>query len=179
MSSYLIVVDMQKDFIDGALGTPEAVALVPRVIATIKSHLALGEGPVLFTLDTHDSDYLESIEGRKLPVIHCVEGSEGWELHPLIKLLAEENRCRAFKKPTFGSADLVSYLVEVNEQDPISSIELVGLCTDICVISNALLIKASLPNVPILVDSTCCAGVTQESHENALSAMQMCHIDII
>ncbi|MDR0852680.1 MAG: cysteine hydrolase [Clostridiales Family XIII bacterium] len=179
MADYLIVIDMQQDFIDGSLGTPEAVAIVPNVTAKIRTHLALGKGPVLFTYDTHQTDYLKTTEGRKLPVEHCIEGTEGWKLHPEIDALAKQRDCISFKKPTFGSKELAAYLADANDREPIETIELIGLCTDICVISNAILIKSFLPETLIRVDSTCCAGVTPESHENALSAMRMCHIDIL
>jgi nicotinamidase-related amidase len=179
MSHYLIVIDMQRDFIDGSLGTREAASIVPAVVRKIEAHLAFGEGPVLFTCDTHGHDYLDTAEGRSLPVEHCIEGEDGWALHPQIDALAKRAGGMLFKKPTFGSKELAAYLADANAREPIDSIELIGLCTDICVISNALLIKAFLPEVPICVDSSCCAGVTPESHENALAAMRICQIEII
>jgi nicotinamidase-related amidase len=179
MANYLIIIDMQRDFIDGSLGTPEAVSIVPAVVAKIEGHIQAGKGPVLLTYDTHGPDYLKTAEGGKLPVEHCIYGSEGWELHPLIDALSKQAGCITFKKPTVGSKELAAYLADANAQEPIGSIELAGLCTDICVISNALLIKAFLPEVPIRVDSACCAGVTPESHENALAAMRMCQIDVM
>ena len=175
MSKVLIVVDMQNDFIDGSLGSEEAVAIVPRVISKIKNH----EGLVLFTKDTHGKDYLESQEGRNLPVAHCIEGTPGWELQREIKDIAGQNKNIIFSKDTFGSKDLIDFLVDLAEKENIEEIELVGLCTDICVISNALSIKTFLPEIPIKVDAACCAGVTEESHENALFAMKSCQIDII
>ncbi len=169
MKKILVVVDMQKDFVDGALGTKEAVKIVPDVADKIKNF----DGEVVFTLDTHKSEYLATAEGKKLPVEHCIKGTPGWELDSDIKKLSAS--CKVFEKPTFGSTDLAQYISDEGYDE----IELVGLCTDICVISNALLIKAYLPEAKIIVDSSCCAGVTPESHENALSAMKMCQIDIV
>jgi nicotinamidase-related amidase len=174
MVKVLVVVDMQNDFIDGALGTKEAQAIVPRVLFKIKHH----EGPILFTKDTHGGDYLESQEGHKLPVPHCLEGTHGWELEKEIRQIAEKNENLTFTKETFGSKDMVEYLVDLSRKIDIEEIELIGLCTDICVISNALSIKTFLPEVPIKVDGTCCAGVTVESHNNALSAMRICQIEV-
>ena len=171
---YLIVVDMQNDFIDGALGTPEAVEIVPRVAEKIRSF----PGRVIFTRDTHAPDYLDTQEGRKLPVTHCVRGTPGWALAPAIEQARDEKTMHIFDKPTFGSTALAEALQALHGLDPIDGIELCGLCTDICVISNALLLKAFLPEVPISVDAACCAGVTPESHRNALSAMKMCQIEI-
>ena len=167
----LVVVDMQKDFIDGALGTKEAVAIVPNVIDKIKNY----SGVVLATRDTHREDYLSTQEGKKLPVLHCVEGTEGWQIHPDIAPLI---RTTPFDKPAFGSPELAGYLKDLNDRAKLEEVELIGLCTDICVISNALIIKAALPETNVKVDSSCCAGVTPESHENALKAMQMCQIEV-
>ena len=167
----LIVVDMQKDFIDGALGTPEAVAVVPKVIEKIKSF----DGMVLATRDTHSDAYLQTQEGRNLPVMHCVLGTPGWNIHPEIAQLLEET---PINKPTFGSVELGENLLRLHETAGIESVTLVGLCTDICVISNALLVKAYLPEVSVIVDAACCAGVTPESHNTALQAMKMCQIQI-
>lgn len=168
---YLIVVDMQNDFIDGALGSPEAQAIVPNVLQKIKSF----EGRVLFTRDTHHENYMDTQEGHKLPVPHCIEGTYGWEIR---KELEELRKDIAIDKPTFGSENLGRYLKEQNELQPIRSLTLIGLCTDICVISNAMLIKAFLPELPISVDASCCAGVTPRSHRTALEAMKMCQIKI-
>lgn len=168
----LVVVDMQNDFIDGALGTPEAVAIVPKVAGKIRTW----DGLVYATQDTHQADYLTTQEGRNLPVEHCIEGTPGWELAPAIREAMADFTC--LTKPTFGSRSLAETLAIVNQNQPIEEIELVGLCTDICVISNALLLKAFLPETPIAVDASCCAGVTPESHANALRAMQMCQIRI-
>ena len=168
----LIVVDMQKDFIDGALGTPEAAAIVPRVIEKLEGF----EGRIILTRDTHERCYLETEEGKHLPVPHCIRGTEGWQLHPGVQKAAGE--AQIIDKPTFGSAELGDELLALEEEEPVESIELIGLCTDICVISNALLCKAFLPETPISVDASCCAGVTPESHLRALDAMRMCQIDI-
>ena len=168
----LVVVDMQNDFIDGALGTAEALAIVPKVKEKIEGF----PGKVFFTRDTHQADYLTTQEGRKLPVSHCIQGSEGWQIRPELDAL---RRTEAVDKPGFGSLQLAELLREMNEKEPIGSVTLVGLCTDICVISNAMLIKAYLPELPVKVDAACCAGVTPESHENALAAMAMCQIEIL
>lgn len=168
----LVVVDMQNDFIDGALGTPEAVEIVPRVVQKIRDF----DGRVIATRDTHEEDYLETQEGKKLPVRHCIRGTDGWEIRPEIRELLTE---APIDKPTFGSVELGQKLKAYQESgDPVESITLVGLCTDICVISNALLVKAYLPEVPVTVDASCCAGVTPDSHEQALGAMKMCQIEI-
>lgn len=170
--NYLIVIDMQKDFVDGALGTSEAVAIVPGVVEKIKNF----DGRVLFTRDTHHENYMETQEGKNLPVPHCIEGTEGFELIPEIKVLCSSE---PVDKPTFGSASLGQMLAEENAKETIESITLIGLCTDICVISNAFIIKAFLPEVPIIVDADCCAGVTPESHLRALESMKTCQIQII
>lgn len=168
----LVVVDMQNDFIDGALGTKEAQAIVPHVVEKIENF----DGRVYATRDTHQENYLETIEGQHLPIPHCIQGTHGWQLHPdIAPLIARQ----PIDKPTFGSTELANMLVTCHADSAIESITLIGLCTDICVISNALLVKAFLPEVPIFVDASCCAGVTPESHENALKAMEMCHITII
>lgn len=169
----LVVVDMQNDFIDGALGTPEAVAIVPKVMVKMMNF----DGLVLATRDTHGEDYLERQEGKKLPVVHCIKETHGWEIKDEIQQLLIS---QPIDKPTFGSEALGKVLKDLNNDvEPIDSITLVGLCTDICVISNAMLLKAFLPEVPIMVDASCCAGVTPESHERALEAMKACQIEII
>lgn len=169
----LVVVDMQNDFIDGALGTVEAIQILPAVMARIITF----DGLVLATRDTHQENYLETEEGKNLPVVHCVEGTHGWEIKDEIKeLLAME----PINKPTFGSVVLGDVLKQFHtEMEPIDSITLIGLCTDICVISNAMLLKAYLPEVPIKVDASCCAGVTPLSHKRALEAMKACQIEVI
>lgn len=174
MSKMLVVVDMQNDFIDGALGTGEAVAIVPKVVEKIENF----KGQIFYTRDTHDENYLETQEGKNLPVKHCIVNTHGWELQEDIKALAQKRRSMIFDKPTFGSLGLAGCLSGIQKVASIDEIELVGLCTDICVISNALLLKATLPDTKISVDSSCCAGVTPESHENALKAMAMCQIEI-
>ena len=166
---YLIVVDMQNDFIDGALGTNEAVAIVPEVKKFIEDF----DGEIIFTRDTHTEDYLNSQEGKNLPVTHCVKDTYGWEICPQLSELSNDKKI--FDKPSFGSVELAEYMVSKND---VEEIVLLGLCTDICVISNALLIKAFVPEVKISVIEKCCAGVTPDSHKQALSAMKMCQIEI-
>lgn len=174
MRKYLIVVDMQNDFIDGSLGTKEAREIVPGVIDKIKNF----DGNVIFTKDTHQKDYLKTQEGTLLPVEHCIAYTDGWDLNDHIEELQMKAKWPTYTKNTFGCVNLAIDLKAEDIKQPIESIELIGLCTDICVISNALLIKAYLPNVPIFVDASCCAGVTPESHQNALKAMEMCQIKI-
>lgn len=169
MHRLLIVIDMQNDFIDGALGTKEACAIVPAVIKKVEEYIKAGD-EVVFTQDTHGDDYRNTLEGKMLPVVHCIKGTEGWELCPKL----QDFPGKRFEKPVFGSLELADYAAE----GTYDSLELVGLCTDICVISNALILKAKLQNTPVLVDSSCCAGVTPESHENALKAMKMCQVDV-
>ena len=171
MSKILIVVDMQNDFIDGALGTAEAVAIVPAVKRKIETF----PGIVLFTRDTHEESYLSTQEGKNLPVPHCIRGTFGWEIR---KELDDLRTTDPIDKVTFGSSELPRILWERNEKEPIEEITLIGLCTDICVISNAMVIKAFLPEVPIRVDAACCAGVTPDSHKNALEAMKICQITV-
>jgi len=166
----LVVVDMQNDFIDGALGTKEAVGIVPNVVEKIRNF----EGEkIIFTRDTHEENYMETQEGKNLPVPHCIRGTKGWELNPEIEVLRKDD---AFDKPSFGSMELGAYL---KEQEDVESVEFIGLCTDICVISNVMITKAALPEVSVIVDASCCAGVTPESHKNALEAMKMCQVKII
>ena len=172
MRKFLIVVDMQNDFITGALGTKEAVSILPAVIEKIKGF----EGEVIYTRDTHHSNYLSTQEGENLPVKHCIKGEWGWEIYPEV---FHAKKGLTIDKPTFSSSKLFELLVSENNRSKIDEITLIGLCTDICVISNAIGIKAFLPEVKIVVDSSCCAGVTPESHENALNAMKMCQIKII
>ena len=168
----LIVVDMQHDFVDGALGSEAAKAIVPQVKAKIEAY-EQEKGLVLFTRDTHQENYLSTQEGRNLPVPHCIQGTEGWQI------LEELHSSRHAKvdKVTFGSSELPQVLEQYGES--IDSIELIGLCTDICVISNAMVLKAFFPEVPILVDSACCAGVSEATHKNALEAMKVCQIQVI
>ena len=166
---YLVVVDMQIDFIDGALGTPEAVAILPYVKEKIENF----EGKVLFTRDTHAPDYLTTQEGRNLPVEHCIKGTDGWQIHPTLEPLRKTD---AIDKPTFGSAALMELL---KKEGDVESLEFIGLCTDICVISNAMLAKANFLEIPVTVDAKCCAGVTPVSHKNAREAMKMCQIKVV
>ena len=172
MQNILIVVDMQNDFIEGTLGTKEAVAIVPKVEEKIRNF----DGKVFFTRDTHETYYLETQEGKNLPVPHCIRGTDGWQIWKELDVL---RKTEPIDKETFGSTDLAGELVTINEDEEIGSITLVGLCTDICVISNAMLLKAFYPEVPISVDASACAGVTPQSHKNALEAMKMCQIDIV
>ncbi|MBQ9990659.1 MAG: cysteine hydrolase [Lachnospiraceae bacterium] len=166
MKKTLIVVDMQKDFIDGALGTKEAVAIVPRVKEKIKEYQETG-GEIIFTRDTHHEDYLNSNEGKYLPVEHCVEGTAGWMVWEGLEVPG----AIYVDKPNFGYPDWKNYDLE--------EVELIGLCTDICVVSNALIIKALYPEIRVAVDAACCAGVTPESHRAALLTMKMCQVEIL
>ena len=171
---FLVVVDMQKDFIDGALGTKEAVAILPNVVEKIKGFT----GKVIATMDTHQENYMETQEGRMLPVPHCVKLTEGWELNGEVTEAIKEsgNPYEIYMKPTCGAVSMASKLAEA--EDSIEEVVLVGLCTDICVVSNALLLKAFMPEVKITVDAACCAGVTPESHAAALKTMQMCQVNV-
>ena len=172
----LVAVDMQNDFIDGALGTKEAEAIVPGVAEKIRAF----DGKVIATRDTHGEHYLESEEGKHLPVVHCVKGTEGWEICGEVEeALRGKPGYLTIDKPSFGSVELGEYVKRLDETEgPVAEITLIGLCTDICVISNALLLKAYLPEVPVRVEASCCAGVTPQSHEQALEAMKMCQIEI-
>ena len=165
----LCVIDMQNDFIDGALGSAEAVAIVDNVKRKIELYRENGN-TVIFTRDTHTEDYMNTQEGKNLPVPHCIKGSFGWEISQKLDTASD----KIIDKPTFGSFELTDYISSLSD---VEEIELVGLCTDICVISNAMLLKAKLTETPIKVDSSCCAGVTPESHQNALSSMKMCQIN--
>ena len=165
---YLIVVDMQNDFIDGALGSAEAVKIVPYVKSLIENF----DGEVLFTRDTHYDNYMKTQEGKNLPVPHCIFETEGWQINSELEAL---RKTEAIDKITFGSKDLVDILKDKD----IESITFVGLCTDICVISNVMLVKAFYPEIPLFVDAKGCAGVTVESHKNALNAMKMTQINVI
>lgn len=203
----LVVVDMQNDFIDGALGTPEAVEIVPAVVKKIREF----DGLVVLTRDTHQENYMQTQEGSNLPVSHCIEGTDGWQINVEVMEAADRQAeilsesyaddddavmvtidPSIFNKPTFGCVELGEALLRANQAEPdaengidaddteniIESIEVIGLCTDICVISNAMLLKAFLPEVPVIVDAACCAGVTPESHIRALGAMQACQIEV-
>lgn len=170
MKNVLVVVDMQNDFIDGALGTKEAEAIVNNVINKVNNF----DGEVIFTRDTHYDDYMDTQEGKKLKIKHCIKDSEGWEISKAIDSLRTDDM-KVFDKPTFGSVELAKYLSENKE---LESVTLIGLCTDICVISNAMLVKAFMPEIKVVVDAKCCAGVTPQSHNNALEAMKMCQIEV-
>lgn len=173
MRKLLLVIDMQNDFISGALGTPEAQAIVDRVAAEIEKYPVQD---VIATRDTHSENYLETQEGRNLPVPHCIKDTPGWELHP--KIAAALKNAVIFDKPSFASKALAEELTRYAEAEDLE-ITLAGLCTDICVISNALLVKACLPETPVRVLSGCCAGVTPETHQAALTTMRMCQIQIL
>lgn len=166
MKKTLIVVDMQNDFIDMALGTPEAVAIVPKVKDKIQEYIRNGH-EVIFTRDTHSEDYLQTSEGKKLPVEHCIKDTKGWQIADGLYV----DGCKIIDKPNFGWPHWV------NEQ--LEDVEIIGLCTDICVVSNALIIKATFPDANIKVDSNCCAGVTVETHQAALKTMAMCQIEVV
>ncbi len=170
MSRYLIVVDVQKDFVDGALGTKEAVTIIPKVKEKLKEYREKGD-KIIFTRDTHTADYMSTNEGKYLPVEHCIEGTDGWQIYEgLITEGAE-----IINKPTFGYLGWGEHIEKVENL----SIELIGLCTDICVVSNALILKAQYPEARIIVDSSACAAVTPETHNSAIATMKMCQIEII
>ena len=173
MKHILIVVDMQKDFVDGALGTKEAQVIAPRVARKIRGH----DGPIFVTYDTHSESYMNTNEGSHLPVPHCIQGTEGWELDKQVAAALEGRVYTPVEKRTFGSVDLPG-VVEMIADGEAFELELVGLCTDICVVSNALLLKAYFPETEIYVDPACCAGVTPETHEAALKTMAMCQIQL-
>lgn len=174
MKKILIVVDMQKDFVDGALGTKEAVAIVDRVVEKIEGF----DGDIFATYDTHFENYMETSEGKNLPVPHCIKGTSGWELDSKVQSALDKKGFTPIEKITFGSIDLPIILKENYVVDDLT-IELIGLCTDICVVSNALLLKANFPEMSIAVDAKCCAGVTPEKHEAALETMRSCQIQVL
>ena len=174
MKKVLIVVDMQKDFVDGALGSAEAAAIVPNVVRKIQDF----DGELIATFDTHHENYMDTAEGKKLPVPHCIQGTPGWALDSAVAAALENRGYTAVEKPTFGSTALAGILRQMAGQEDFS-MELVGLCTDICVVSNALLLKAHFPEKQIRVDASCCAGVTPKSHEAAIATMASCQIDIL
>lgn len=174
MKHILVVVDMQNDFVDGALGSKEAEAIVSGVAQKIRAF----SGDIFVTFDTHFENYMETSEGKKLPVPHCIKGTDGWLLHPAVASALAGKAFTRVEKNTFGSMDLPG-LIRVSAGGAPFSIELIGLCTDICVVSNALLLKAAFPEAPICVDAACCAGVTPETHRAALATMKSCQIDVI
>ena len=172
----MVIVDCQKDFIDGSLGTPEAQAMIPRLIEKIKAE---PENTLyVFTRDTHDADYLNSSEGKQLPVEHCIKDTAGWAI-PDRLTDAFLNSPVVIDKPTFGSVELMEFIDSIIDNEADTNIEFVGLCTDICVISNAIMAKAYFPEANISVNSNLCAGTSIEAHDNALKAMHQCQINII
>ncbi|MGN1116669.1 MAG: cysteine hydrolase family protein [Candidatus Ornithomonoglobus sp.] len=173
MKRILIVVDMQRDFIDGSLGTNEAKAIVDNAVDKINGF----NGDIIATLDTHSENYMETSEGKKLPVQHCIKGTDGWRLDRRVQTALDKKGYRAVEKITFGSVDLLKIIAENYDINDLE-IELIGLCTDICVVSNALLLKAGFPEAPISVDSSCCAGVTPDKHNAALETMRSCQINV-
>lgn len=174
MKKVLVVVDIQNDFVDGALGTPEAVAIVDAAAEKIKNF----DGDIFVTYDTHFENYMDTLEGKKLPVPHCIKGTNGWELNPKIANALMGKDYTAVEKLTFGSVDLPQ-LVKEKIGNQKAEITLIGLCTDICVVSNALLLKANILDSEIFVDSACCAGVTRDTHNAALDTMRCCQINVI
>lgn len=187
MFKLLVLVDLQNDFIDGSLGTPEAQAIVPRVVEKIRKYDSNENTLVLFTKDTHYDDYLDTLEGTILPVKHCIENTPGWSInkeianavaaHDFLGYSSKKIINSRVYKNTFGSDDLEDFLIK--HKDEIKEIEFVGLCTDICVISNVLMARQKMPNVEITVDASCCAGVTPEKHKAALEVMRSCQINVI
>jgi nicotinamidase-related amidase len=198
MKKVLVIVDMQNDFVDGALGTPEAQAIVPKVADYIREHV--DENTVLLiTKDTHNTNYMETLEGKNLPVAHCIKNTHGWELAPAIQEAIYDTREKynsfdsyfpyvgdhIIEKPTFGSVDFQNLLYVLDEDTytgrvgQVEEITLMGLCTGICVLSNAILAKATFPEVPVRVVADCCACVTPTSHQTALDAMKLCQIEIV
>lgn len=174
MKEFLVVVDLQKDFVDGALGTKEAAAIIPNAAEKIRRF----EGEIFVTFDTHAENYMDTAEGRKLPVPHCIKGTDGWQLDRNITDALKEKAYQAVEKPTFGSVRLPQLIEKAAAGDDFK-VTLIGLCTDICVVSNALLLKANFPEMKIAVDAACCAGVTPETHDAALATMRCCQIDIL
>lgn len=179
MKKILIVVDMQNDFIDGALGSKEAVAIVDNVVNKIKK-FDESEGEIIVTYDTHQENYMKTREGRFLPVPHCIRDTQGWNLNDKVEAALDlKENYYIIHKPTFGSLELIDMVAECMNDEENTEITLIGLCTDICVVSNAMLLKAAYPEMNIFVDVSCCAGVTVESHEAALTTMKMCQIEVI
>lgn len=175
MKKYLVVVDIQKDFVDGALGSAEAAAIIPAVYEKIRGF----QGRIILTLDTHYENYMETAEGKKLPVPHCIKGTDGHKPDEHVVKAIEGKDYIFIEKNTFGSVELPELIRKEGFDERTDSIELMGLCTDICVVSNALLLKANFPEAEISVDSACCAGVTPELHNAALATMKSCQINVI
>lgn len=170
MRKVIVVIDMQNDFIDGALGTKEAQAMLPHLVAKLEREK---DALLIFTQDTHSKNYMETQEGRNLPVLHCIKPEKGWEIAPSLQPFVKK-AAAVIEKPAFGSLELPKAVAKLRPDE----VELVGLCTDICVISNAMILKTAFPELPVAVDASCCAGVTPASHDNALQAMKMCQVDI-
>lgn len=170
MRKVIVVIDMQNDFIDGALGTKEAQAMLPHLVAKLEREK---DALLIFTQDTHSKNYMETQEGRNLPVLHCIKPEKGWEIAPSLQPFVKK-AAAVIEKPAFGSLELPKAVAKLQPDE----VELVGLCTDICVISNAMILKTAFPELPVAVDASCCAGVTPTSHDNALQAMKMCQVDI-
>ena len=171
----LIIIDVQNDFITGSLGTEEARRMLPRLLEKVSRF----SGEILLTQDSHSDNYPDTQEGKLLPVSHCIIGTEGWEFHRDLEKLRAERNAKVYRKPCFGSVSLVDDLKDAYEKELLDSVELVGICTDICVVSNALLLKAYLPQMRIVVDAGCCAGVTPKTHQAALETMKMCQIEVV
>lgn len=174
MKKLLIVVDMQKDFVDGALGSAEAVAIVDNVVDKIENF----DGDIIATYDTHFENYMETQEGKYLPVPHCIKDTDGWKLDEKVQAALDKKEYKTIEKLTFGSTELPKY-IKANYEPEELEIELIGLCTDICVVSNALLMKANFLDTKVSVDASCCAGVTVDSHNAALTTMKMCQVNVI
>ncbi len=174
MNKKLIMIDIQNDFVTGVLGTKEAQQMLPRLMEKAGSF----QGEILMTQDTHFENYLETQEGKLLPVSHCIKGTRGWELVPELEELRQQRKAKVYQKSCFGSIRLAEDLKAAYEEGQLDGVELAGLCTDICVVSNALLIKAFLPEIPVIVDAGCCAGVTVEKHKAALEVMRSCQVII-
>lgn len=175
MRKFLIVVDMQKDFVNGALGSKESMAIIDNVINKINKF----DDEIIVTYDTHLNNYMNTREGKYLPIPHCIYYTEGWELDEKVENALIGKDIAKFEKNTFGSVELIDYFKNIIFDEKDVEVTLIGLCTDICVVSNAMLLKAYFPEMSIIVDASCCAGVTPESHEAALLTMKMCQIDII
>ena len=173
MRDILLVIDMQTDFVDGALGSAEAVAIIPNVLREIAK---FDKSNIIATRDTHPESYMQTREGKHLPVPHCIKDTDGWQIHPAIAPAIDG--CLVIDKPTFGSTALCEHIVKIAKDEEIS-VTLVGLCTDICVVSNAMLIKAALPEIEVTVVADACAGVTPDTHAAALTTMKMCQINVI
>lgn len=171
---YLIIIDVQNDFVSGPLGTAEAQQMLPRLLEKAAGF----DGKILMTKDSHSDDYLQTQEGRLLPVPHCIVGTEGWEFPESLEKIRKEKEAEVYQKSCFGCEPLVEDLKKLDRAGQLESVELVGICTDICVVSNALMIKSALPELPVSVDASCCAGVTREKHEAALEVMRSCQIQV-